>query len=158
MSDCPIEHCKVQKHLIDTVLVYPQAINVFKDKLLVFEPRNGNAVLSVFSCKDFEYLFSGIGKGHAKSEVVYMYDNYYACTDTSFFILDMNVEKEYLLKNNKVVYVGSTPLIIPDALNQLIRVDDVTYITAGFTNGKGVNIFYIMTGSILILVNIQICL
>ena len=87
-----------------------------------------------------------------------MYDNYYACTDTSFFILDMNVEKEYLLKNNKVVYVGSTPLIIPDALNQLIRVDDVTYITAGFTNGKGVNIFYIMTGSILILVNIQICL
>ena len=111
----------MQKHLIDTVLVYPQAINVFKDKLLVFEPRNGNAVLSVFSCKDFEYLFSGIGKGHAKSEVVYMYDNYYACTDTSFFILDMNVEKEYLLKNNKVVYVGSTPLIIPDALNQLIR-------------------------------------
>ena len=76
LSDCPIEHCKVQKHLIDTVLVYPQAINVFKDKLLVFEPRNGNAVLSVFSCKDFEYLFSGIGKGHAKSEVVYMYDNY----------------------------------------------------------------------------------
>ena len=137
LSDCPIEHCKVQKHLIDTVLVYPQAINVFKDKLLVFEPRNGNAVLSVFSCKDFEYLFSGIGKGHAKSEVVYMYDNYYACTDTSFFILDMNVEKEYLLKNNKVVYVGSTPLIIPDALNQLIRVDDVPYITAGFTNGKG---------------------
>lgn len=35
------------------------------------------------------------------------------------------------------MYVGSTPLIIPDALNQLIRVDDVTYITAGFTNGKG---------------------
>ena len=71
----------------------------------------------------------------------------------------MNVEKEYLLKNNKVVYVGSTPLIIPDALNQLIRVDDVTYITAGFTNGKGGGtIFYIMTGSILILVNIQICL
>lgn len=74
------------------------------------------------------------------------------------FYIGYECRERIPLKNNKVVYVGSTPLIIPDALNQLIRVDDVTYITAGFTNGKGVNIFYIMTGSILILVNIQICL
>lgn len=137
LDNCEIEYCTMQQHVIDSMLVYPQAINVFKDKLLVFEPKKANGILSVFSCRDFSYLFSGIRRGHAKSEVVYLRDDYYVATDTSFFLLDMNVEKEYALKDDKIVYVKSIPLVIPDALNQLIRVDSATYVTAGLTNGSG---------------------
>lgn len=132
-----IEYCKLHVCKMDTGLVCPQSINVFKDKLLVMEPQKGISKISVFDRKRFAFLFSGIDEGRAKHEVVNLRNDYYAYTDTSFFVLDNNIEKEYSLHDNHISYIGYVPIVIPDAINQLLRIGEEKYITSGFTSGEG---------------------
>lgn len=133
----PVEHCKLNVHKMDTGLICPQSINVFKDKLLVMEPQKDISKISVFDRKRFAFLFSDIDEGRAKYEVINLRGDYYACTDTSFFVLDNNIEKEYSLHGNHIKYIGYVPITIPDALNQLLRIGEEKYITSGLTSGEG---------------------
>ena len=137
LDNYPIEHCKLSIHRMDSVLIYPQSINVFKDKLLVMEPQRDVSKISVFGRDSFKFQYSGIDAGRARYEAVSLRHDYYACTDTSFFLLDNNVEKEYCFKDGRIEYVGCVPIAIPDALNQLLRVGTGKYIASGFSSGKG---------------------
>lgn len=137
LDQYPIEHCKLDVHEIDSVMVCPQAINVFEDKLLVMEPQKAVSKISVFDRNQFDFLFSDMDEGRTKYEVMNLRSDYYAHTDTSFFVLDNNMEKEYGLHDDHIEYIGYVPITIPDALNQLIRVGAKKYITSGFTSGEG---------------------
>ena len=95
LDQYPIEHCKLDVHEIDSVMVCPQAINVFEDKLLVMEPQKAVSKISVFDRNQFDFLFSDMDEGRTKYEVMNLRSDYYAHTDTSFFVLDNNMEKEY---------------------------------------------------------------
>lgn len=137
LDDVAVEECVLETHKIDSVLLSPQSINVWHDKIIVMEGQKKVGMISFFSTKDFSYLFSGVEKGHARNEVSMLNIGYYAKTDSSFFVLSGNEEKEYVLSGNSLIYVASTPITIPDALNQVLHLDEDRYITSGFSNGKG---------------------
>ena len=137
LDEVQIEHLELQVNEMDSVLSVPQGINVFKDKLLILEPKKSASMLTVLSRDGFKYLFSGIDKGHARHEVLSMRRDYFASTDTSFFVLGRNEEKEYVLRDRVIEYVGSTVITIPDALNGVLHLGGGKYITAGLTNGTG---------------------
>lgn len=132
-----VKACKMESHIIDSILVFPENINIFNDKLIIMEPRRKDSLISVFSRDSFKYLYSSISKGHSKKEMTSLREDYYSNTDTSFFVLSRNIMKEYLIKNDTILYLNEHIIKIPDALNNVLRVGEATYITAGFTNGKG---------------------
>ena len=137
MDQYIVEYHNLEVHHLDSGLIYPQSINVFKDKLLIMEPEKAVSKISIYDRDQFDFLFSGIDEGRTKYEVINLRSDYYAYTDTSFYLLDGNIEKEYYLDNNRIKYIGCVPITIPDALNQLRRVDEEKYIASGFTSGRG---------------------
>lgn len=94
-------------------------------------------MISIISSKDFSLLASGIRKGHARDEVESLRGDFYACTDTSFFLLSRNIEKEYEWKDGYFKCVGTEGILIPDVLNGVIHLGGGRFITAGFSNGEG---------------------
>lgn len=137
LDQYPVEQCVLDVHSLDSGLVAPQSVNVFQDKLLIMETQKPVSKLSVFDRNSFGFLCSGIDEGRANNEVIYLRADYYAHTDTSFFVLANNIEKEYAIKDNHIQYLSSTSIDIPDALNQLLRVGTEKYIASGFTSGEG---------------------
>lgn len=137
LSEYKVKNCRMESHLIDSILVYPESINTLNDKLIIMEPQRKDSLVSIFSCDNFEYVCSSISKGHAKYEMVSLRNDYFSNTDSSFFVLSRNIIKEFLLKKDTIQFVNEHIIKIPDALNHVLRVGRDVYITSGFTDGKG---------------------
>lgn len=138
IDEIPIEECKMQSHSLPPVLIFPQSINSFQDKIIVLEPKRKDSIVSVFSSSDFNCIYSGLSKGHAKHELIDPRKDYFAKNDSSFYILDYNIEKEYKIDGqNQLKYLGYKAFSFPDILNKMVRVGSNKHISAGFTSGEG---------------------
>lgn len=137
LADYSIENCTMEAHQIDSLLIIPQGIYAYKDYIIVLEPKRNDSLLSVFSRKDFKYLFSGLSKGRAKNEMLSMRNDFFSYTDSSFFLQERNVIKEFKIENDSVLYIGKDEIKLPDVLNHVLRVGHKRYITAGITDGTG---------------------
>lgn len=143
MEDVAIDTLSFDSHPIDSLLIYPQSINVWKNYLIVMEPQLRDSIYSIWNRRDFAYQFSCGRKGSGPNELINPRDDFFACTDSSFFILDSNIEREVCFQNSTLLVKKVNPITIPDAINQLIRLGDDHYVSAGLTDGsKGEHIIY----------------
>jgi len=143
LEKTPIEKQTLTQHNIDSIITYPRSLNVFHDKLLFMQPNASDKLFVVLNKDSLNLLFSGGSKGHTLDEFINLNRNYFSCTDSSFFALDANIEKEITIKNGRLKCIDRTPIIIPDALNQLVKTGIDSYIASGLTNGQeGEHILY----------------
>lgn len=131
-----LNHFLFDEYCIDTILLYPTGMHSFKDYLVVIEPKN-NPTLSFWNLSDLGYRFSSGFKGGGPNELIIPRRDYFAKSDSSFFILDSNIERELAIDNKHIRMLNNKPIEIPDAINQMVKVGNDYYITAGFTTGEG---------------------
>lgn len=134
--EIPLEYAKFNIHNIDsTKILNPKGLYCYKDYVIMIEPKN-NPVFSFWNSKNLQYCFSDGFIGNGPNEFINPRSNYFAATDSSFFILDSNIEWEVQTIKNSIQIINKEPIIIPDAINQLIRLTDKKYLMAGNTDGK----------------------
>lgn len=143
LSEKPIEHLSFQCYPIDSVLLYPRSLNIYQNYLIVMEPQLSDSIYSLWDKNSKSYVCSFGSKGPGPNELINPRFDYYFSTDSTFFILDSNIEREACLKDNQLTILRNNPIVIPDAINQLIKIGVDEYITSGFTSGeKGEHILY----------------
>lgn len=143
LSEKPIEYLSFQCYPIDSVLLYPRSLNIYKNYLIVMEPQLSDSIYSLWDKNSKTYVCSFGSKGPGPDELINPRFDYYLSTDSTFFILDSNIEREVCLKDNQLNILRNNPIVIPDAINQLIKIGVDEYITSGFTSGeKGEHILY----------------
>lgn len=131
-----LNHFLFDEYCVDTILLHPRGIHSFKDYLVIIEPKN-NPTLSFWNLSDLKYQFSSGFKGGGPDELINPRRDYFVKSDSSFFILDSNIEREINIENKRIRILNNKPIVIPDAINQMVKVDNDYYITAGSTSGEG---------------------
>lgn len=122
-------------HNIDSMkILNPRNIFYFNNYVILME-HNNEPIFSFWSQDSLTYKFSDGYKGSGPNELIDPYTDYFTKSDSSFYILDSNIEREFKLKGNKIHFINGQALIFPDAINRLVRVDKDVYIMAGLTNG-----------------------
>lgn len=122
-------------HNIDSMkILNPRNIFYFNNYVILME-HNNEPIFSFWSPDSLTYKFSDGYKGSGPNELIDPYTDYFTKSDSSFYILDSNIEREFKLKGNKIHFINGQALIFPDAINRLVRVDKDVYIMAGLTNG-----------------------
>ena len=143
LSDVPVEYLSFHSYSIDSILLYPRSLNIYQDFLLIMEPRLNDSIYSLWDRNTNTYLCSFGAKGVGPNQLINPRSDYYFSTDSTFFILDSNIEREVCLKNNQLHILRNNPIVIPDAINQMVKIGVDKYITAGLTSGKnGEHILY----------------
>lgn len=122
-------------HLDSLKILYPTGIHSFKKHLLLIEPKN-NPTISFWSMDNLEYEFSSGYKGSGPGELIHPRADYFTVSDSSFYLLDSNIEREMIISNDSVIHnISNIPILIPDAINQMVHLDNC-YIMSGLTSGK----------------------
>lgn len=133
----PVENASFQSHQLDsTYVLYPTGIFQFGNYIILIETKS-NPAFSFWNADSLIYEFSSGYKGQGPDDVIMPRPDYFYKTDSSFFILDSNIEREIRLDGKAIHIVRNTPIFIPDAINQLVRVNDSVYIMSGFNSGEG---------------------
>lgn len=136
ITDVAIQHEKFHVNNIDsTQILNPGGIYCYKNHVILIE-RNNSPAFSFWTADSLQYEFSDGFIGGGPNEFIRPRSNYFAVSDSSFFILDSNIEWEIQLKGNHVEIINKEPIIIPDAINQMIHLDNGKYITSGNTGGR----------------------
>lgn len=147
LSDYKVESCTLQVHRLDSVLIFPQSINAYQNYIIVMEPGRNDSLISVFSRDNLKYLFSGLQMGRAKNEMFSLYKDFFAYTDSSFFLLSQNnIVKEWKLNGDSIAFIGEDKIESSDALNHVLRIGKGKYVTAGLTDGSGNEHFLYTSG------------
>lgn len=147
LSNYEVESCAFQVHGLDSVLLFPQGIHAYKDYLIVLEPKRKESLISVFSQDSLMHLFSCLQLGRAKNEMLSLYNDFFAYTDSSFFLLaHNNIVKELRINGDTVSFIGEDKIETFDALNHVLRIGNKRYVTAGLTNGSGNEHFLYASG------------
>ena len=143
MQDIEVEQLSFKLYPTDSLLIYPLSINVWRNYLIIMEPKLKDSIYSIWDRDDFAHLFSCGRKGNGPNELINPRRDYYASTDSSFFILDSDIEREVCFEDKTLVIKRNNDINLPDAINQLVRLGDDYYILAGLTNGStGEHIIY----------------
>ena len=143
MQDIEVEQLSFKLYPTDSLLIYPLSINVWQNYLIIMEPKLKDSIYSIWDRDDFAHLFSCGRKGNGPNELINPRRDYYASTDSSFFILDSDIEREVCFEDKTLVIKRNNDITLPDAINQLVRLGDDYYILAGLTNGStGEHIIY----------------
>lgn len=143
MQDIEVEQLSFKLYPTDSLLIYPRGINVWRNYLIIMEPKLKDSIYSIWDRDDFAHLFSCGRKGNGPNELINPRYDYYASTDSSFFILDSDIEREVCFEDKTLVIKRNNDITLPDAINQLVRLGDDYYILAGLTNGStGEHIIY----------------
>lgn len=143
MQDIEVEQLSFKLYPTDSLLIYPLSINVWRNYLIIMEPKLKDSIYSIWDRDDFAHLFSCGRKGNGPNELINPRRDYYASTDSSFFILDSDIEREVCFEDKTLVIKRNNDITLPDAINQLVRLGDDYYILAGLTNGStGEHIIY----------------
>ena len=136
ISSIPVLHEKFNIHNIDsTKILNPGGIYCYKDYVVIIEDNN-NPVFSFWNSPNLQYCFSDGFIGNGPNEFIRPRSNYFATSDSSFFILDSNIEWEIQIKDNRIQIINQEPIIIPDAINQMVHLNNKQYIMAGNTTGR----------------------
>lgn len=143
LQDIEVEQLSFKLYPTDSLLIYPRGINVWRNYLIIMEPKLKDSIYSIWDRDDFAHLFSCGRKGNGPNELINPRYDYYASTDSSFFILDSDIEREVCFEDKTLVIKRNNDITLPDAINQLVRLGDDYYILAGLTNGStGEHIIY----------------
>ena len=82
------------------------SINVWQNYLIIMEPKLKDSIYSIWDRDDFAHLFSCGRKGNGPNELINPRRDYYASTDSSFFILDSDIERAFTTESlYAVVYL-----------------------------------------------------
>lgn len=137
LQDTSVEYLSFQCHPIDSVLLYPRSLNIFQDYILIMEPQLKDSIYSLWNKNSKTYVCSFGSKGAGPNQLINPRYDYYFSTDSTFFILDSNIEREVCLKDSQLYILRNNPIVIPDAINQLVKLGEDEYIAMGFTSGQG---------------------
>lgn len=134
--DIPIQQARFYIHNIDsTKILNPGGIYCYKNHVILIERKN-NPAFSFWTSDSLRYEFSEGFIGGGPNEFIRPRSNYFAVSDSSFFILDSNIEWEVQLEEQRIQVINKEPIIIPDAINQMVHLDNGKYIMAGNTDGN----------------------
>lgn len=135
LNDVALEHCTFREFDLDsTKILDPRGLFYFDNHLILVEVKN-DPTLSFWTSDSLKYEFSSGYKGGGPNELIHPQANYFTSSDTSFFLLDSNIEREIKIKNQEICILNNVPIAIPDAINQLVRLDKDYYIMSGKTDG-----------------------
>lgn len=138
MDSVPLVEGSFETHEIDSTMVLnPKNLFCFGNHIILIEYKNA-PFLSFWSPDSLTYEFSAANKGGGPNELIDPYSDYFAKSDSSFFLLDSQVEREIKVTGNGIQIINNKPLIFSDAINQLVRVEEDTYIMLGFTDGSDI--------------------
>ena len=147
LSRIPVTDGRFKVHELDsTRILYPQGIHYFNGHIILVEQKN-DPVLSFWSADSLTYEFSAAHKGGGPNEVKYVDSDYFDRTDSAFFILDSDVEKEVRIKDRAISVESRVPILVPDAVNRLVRIDSSRYVMCGLNGGSKEHILYETGGS-----------
>lgn len=132
--------------LDSTRILYPQGIHYFNGHIILVEQKN-DPVLSFWNADSLTYEFSAARKGGGPNEVKYVDSDYFNKTDSTFFILDSDVEKEVRVRDHAISVGRQMPILVPDAVNRLVRIDSTRYVMCGLNGGSKEHILYETGGS-----------
>lgn len=136
VKDIPLLEEKFKVIPIDsTHLLHPTNLYCYKNHILIFDGGN-NPAFTFWSQDSLQYEFSAGYIGAGPNEFINPRGDYFASSDSSFFILDSNIEWEVQLEGDSLHIIDKTPIVIPDAINQMVHLDDGKYIMASFTDGS----------------------
>lgn len=123
-------------HDIDsTKVLNPDGIYCYEDYVIIIENKN-NPAFSFWKSDSLLYKFSAGFIGGGPNEFIHPRSDYFATSDSSFFILDSNMEWEVQLNGNNIQVINKEPIAIPDAINQMVHLNNHKYIMSGNTSGK----------------------
>lgn len=136
MDSVPLVKGSFQIHEIDSIkTLNPKNLFCFGNHVILIEYKNA-PFLSFWSPDSLTYEFSAGDKGGGPNELIDPYSDYFAKSDSSFFLLDSQVEREIQVTGNDIQIINNKPLIFSDAINQLVRVEEDAYIMLGRTDGS----------------------
>lgn len=136
LNDIALRHCVFHEFELDsTKILYPRGLFYFDNHLIIIEAKN-NPTLSFWTPDSLKYEFSSGYLGGGPNELIHPRTNYFTNSDSSFFILDSNIEREIKIENKEIRVLNNVPIVIPDAINQLVRLDNDYYIMSGMTDGS----------------------
>lgn len=134
--EVPIQQAKFRVNNIDsTKILYPGGIYCYKNHVFIIEKKN-NPAFSFWTLDSLRYEFSAGFLGGGPNEFIRPRSNYFAASDSSFFILDSNIEWEVQVIEKGIQVINKEPIIIPDAINQMVHLNNGKYIMAGNTDGR----------------------
>ena len=129
LQDIEVEQLSFKLYPTDSLLIYPRGINVWRNYLIIMEPKLKDSIYSIWDRDDFAHLFSCGRKGNGPNELINPRYDYYASTDSSFFILDSDIEREVCFEDKTLVIKRNNDITLPDAINQLVRLGDDYYLS-----------------------------
>lgn len=136
LTTVPLQQASFDVHEIDsTKVLNPSNIFYFKEHIILME-YNNTPFFSFWTLDSLSYDFSDGYIGGGPNELINPSINYFTKSDSSFYILDSQVEREIKIDGKNIKILSNTPLIFPDAINQLVHVGQGTYIMAGKTDGS----------------------
>lgn len=137
INSVQLEHRTFDEFCIDSSkILYPTDIHSFNNHILLIEPMT-SPTISFWSLDSLKYEFSSGYKGGGPNELINPRGDYFASSDSSFYLLDSNVEREIMVKDSSILILLNKPIIIPDAINQLVHLENGSYIMSGLTTGEG---------------------
>ena len=135
IENIPLQKKQFNVYTIDsTYLLNPSGIYCYGEHILIVDGGN-NPFLTFWQPDNLAYEFSAGYKGNGPNEFINPRSNYFAASDSSFFILDSNIEWEIQLDKDSMHIINKEPIVIPDAINQLVHLDNGLYVMAGYTDG-----------------------
>lgn len=136
LNDVKLEQGTFREFNLDsTKILDPRGFFYFNNHLVFIEPKN-DPTLSFWTADSLKYEFSSGYKGGGPNELIHPRADYFVSSDSSFFILDTDIEREIMIENKKICIVHNVAIAIPDAINQLVRLDNDYYIMSGNTDGS----------------------
>lgn len=132
--DIPIQQARFYINNIDsTKILNPGGIYCYKNHVILIERK----IILLFHfghriAYAMNFLRDSLRRSH---EFIRPRSNYFAVSDSSF-ILDSNIEWEVQLEEQRIQVINKEPIIIPDAINQMVHLDNGKYIMAGNTDGN----------------------
>lgn len=149
LGDIEILHRSFKEYDLDsTQILYPYGIFYFNHHLILIERKN-NPVLSFWTPDSLTYEFSSGYLGNGPNELLNPRTDYFSVSDSSFFILDSNIEREVTVENRSIKILKNVPIVIPDAINQMVRLDNDYYIMSGLNNGSNGKEHFIYSNGVL---------
>ncbi|WP_349509435.1 BF3164 family lipoprotein [Bacteroides fragilis] len=135
LNDAELGLCSFCEFDLDsTNILYPRGLFYFDHHLILVEVKN-NPTLSFWTSDSLKYEFSSGYIGGGPNELIRPRADYFTSSDSSFFILDSDIEREIKIENRGICILNNIPIAVSDAINQLVRLDHGHYIMSGKTDG-----------------------
>ena len=136
IDSVPLQRATFTVHPLDSNrILNPTAIHCCGSHVVIFD-GGSTPLLTFWTGDSLRHEFSAGSIGQGPNEFLHPRDDYFAASDSGFYLLDSDMEWEVRLKGESLQVVNKVPIPIPDAINQLVRLGNGRYIMAGLTDGN----------------------